>query len=64
MQLADICVGITKDFIRWCYEQKNMERVKTFFPSLIPFFRKSKEGKITGWGLIGNTKDYELIEKK
>lgn len=64
LQLADICVGITKEFIKWCYKEKNIERVKKFFPSLSPFFRKSNEGKITGWGLVGNTKDYELIEKK
>lgn len=63
LQIADICVGITKDFIRWSYEGKNKERVKKFFTSLIPLFRKSEEGKIMGYGLlVGKTEDYEKIE--
>ncbi len=64
LQLADICVGITKEFIRWSYEEKNVEKVKKFFPPLVPFFRKGPRDKITRYGLIVNTEDYPLIEKK
>lgn len=66
LQIADICVGITKDFIKWCYEGKNTHRVQKFFLPLLPKFRKNKDGKILGYGLIVGKKDedYPLIEKK
>jgi len=65
LQLADILVGSTKDFIKWCYEDKNEDRVKIFFPSVLPFFRKSEYNKIMGFGLIiGNKDNYNKFEKK
>lgn len=63
LQAADICVGITKDFIKWCYEGKNRQRVEKFFLPLLPYYRADNEGKILGYGLIVG-KDYSLIENK
>ena len=65
LQAADIFVGITKDFLEWVYKERDVERVKKFFPPLEPFFRKSKAGKIMGYGLIvGKKQEYEKVEKK
>lgn len=66
LQAADIFVGITKDFLEWAYKERDIERVKKFFPLLEPFFRKSKDGKkIMGYGLIvGKKQEYEKVEKK
>jgi len=65
LQIADICIGITKEFVKWCYKKENEERVRKFFPKLLPFFRRGPDNKIMGYGLIvGEKEDYNFIENK
>jgi len=51
LQLADIVVGITRDFLLWCYKGTNEKRVRKFFPFIGNLFHRDGSGRIGGRGL-------------
>ena len=52
LQVADLIVGLIRDFLKWVkYGQKEFI-VKTFFPIIMNSFRKDNSGRILNKGLI------------
>jgi hypothetical protein len=57
LQIADIIVGATKDFLNWVKYGKEGSRVKKFYPFIVKRFRRDKNGKILNVGLVVSHKD-------
>lgn len=57
LQIADMVVGATKDFLNWVKYGKEEDRVKRFYPYVVKRFRKDKNGKIMNVGLVVSHKD-------
>jgi hypothetical protein len=51
LQVADITVGIIKDFLIWCYKGANEQKVRRFFPLIGGLFHQDDNGIIGGFGL-------------
>lgn len=65
LQIADMLVGATKDFLNWVKYGKEEDRVKRFYPYIIKRFRKDKNGKIINVGLVVSHKDqFPDLEQK
>ena len=65
LQIADMLVGATKDFLSWVKYGKEEDRVKRFYPYIIKRFRKDKNGKIINVGLVVSHKDqFPDLEQK
>jgi hypothetical protein len=65
LQIADMLVGATKDFLNWVKYGKEEDRVRRFYPYVIKRFRKDKNGKIINVGLVVSHKDqFPDIEQK
>lgn len=52
LQIADMIVGLVKDFLNWVKYDKEESKVKKFFPIIKDIFRKDRNGKIIGYGII------------
>ena len=65
LQVADIVVGIIRDFLVWCYKGTNEQRVKKFFPCIGDLLRRDDNGKIGGFGLkvSPNPTTFDIDEK-
>lgn len=65
LQLADIIVGIIRDFLRWCYKGTNEQRVRKFFPLIGDLFHKGDNGRIGGSGLHVSPRpvDFDIDQK-
>ncbi|MCL6564788.1 MAG: hypothetical protein K6U09_00030 [Acidobacteriia bacterium] len=55
--LADIVVGASTDFLRWCFTGQNLQRVQKFFPPVMERLR-NRRGGIHRTGLIVEPKPF------